>query len=432
MRVLQWQQGLDAIRATGNKTLLQAVSAVRLTSAQKRKLRFYKVTYKYGDVIASNGNLDWSTIHVNNNSPLKNALAYAPIPLGLALDKTIEINSILYPASKAEYIPTTLIQKGDLFGVFQALNKITQVKSSVGSLSNSNSWNVAAGSQSVLINFPSRCHKQSKTAPDWNAVLEIIKADRIEWNCSVLFFPKELVGNGTNIQCLTSFLHDFGWVQNQLVLAFNSIFDNALDHLAHSCNANAKADFSHILFWFFVRVFLVASNVRPGYVLVDPHGKDAAGPFPEVLGQLGKAQQQKRNNGWTPMIFEPCFLKDAASPIYCSAYQATVVGGLAGKVKRSVNKMVTTPIEAIRGNLYRQLGLSWLAPDKFVLLEMKTRATSSPAGGGASAGSPAVVAVKHTNQIEPFCHSANIDPLTAIINPYDEPFAKVLVSIRKG
>lgn len=431
---LGWDAGLAEISQTGNKKLHTAVSAVKLTSAQKNKLRFYKVTYHYGDVIASNGELDWSTIHAANSAALKSALGYAPIPLGLALDKTIEINSILCPEKKDEYIPTTLIQKGELFGVFEALNKITQVESSVGSLSTSNSWNVAAGSQSVLINFPCTSQKKSKTAPDWKAVLEIIKADNIEWSCSVLFFPTELVGNATNIQCLTSFLHDFGWVQNQLVLAFNSIFDNALDPLAHSCNANAKANFSQIFFWFFVRVFLVASNVRPGYVLVAADGKDTAGPFPKVIDHLSKGQKKKKgSNHWTPMIFEPCFLKDAASGIYCSAYQATVVGGLAGKVKRNVNTLVTTPIEAIRGNLHSKLKLPWLATDEFVLLEMKTRGTTSSAGSEDSVTSKSVALGEHIYKIEPPSrHSDGVDPLTTIKNPYDEPFAKVLVSIRKG
>jgi hypothetical protein len=286
-------------------------------------------------------------------------------------------------------------------------------------LGKSNWWNVTAGSRAVVLNYPTTSFKSSKNAADWTAVRDIAKKQKIDWKCKVLFFPAFLVQNDKAVEALTKYLFLFGWKQNQLVLTYNSILDNALDELAKSCEENAKFKFSsHILFWLFVRLFLVVSNVRPGYVLVKKEGSDACGPFPSILTHLSdspdeKKKQKKRKGkvNWTPMIFEPCFLDDSPTGVYCSAYQATIVGGLSGRVKRNVNTAVTTPIQNIRGNLERSLGNQgvWLSKQTFIPLELKTRGVK--------------------NYIYTAEHGT--DPLTVIVNPYDEPFAKVLVSLRK-
>jgi len=414
---LSWDESLKKIDATGCKELHTALKSMNLSAKQQKALRFYQISYNYGDEIATGGSLDPNTIHASNKNAVLQALNYAPIPLGLALDKNVEVNSVIANGNREEYIPTTLIRKGELFGVFEALNRIVSIEPTGGNLGKSNWWNVTAGSRAVVVNYPTTSFKSSKTAADWTAVRDIAKSQSIPWKCEVLFFPAGLVQNDKAVETLTKYLFRFGWKQNQLVLTYNSILDNALDELAKSCEENARFKFSsHILFWLFVRLFLVVSNVRPGYVLVTLNSADACGPFPGILKHLqnssGETKKRRGKVSWTPMIFEPCFLGDSPSGVYCSAYQATVVGGLSGKVKRNVNTGVTTPIQNIRGNLERSLGSTsgaWLSKQRFIPLELKTRGVKTHVYTG----------------------DHGIDPLTIIANPYDEPFAKVLISLRK-
>ncbi|OJA00864.1 hypothetical protein BEV13_02065, partial [Rickettsiella grylli] len=111
-----------------NVELFNCIQKIKL----QKKPNFIKVVYPYGSTLVNNGELSvYSYVKKTNvsislvNSSLKDKLSYASVPLGLLLNKAIEVYC---PFNKNRVIPLKLLMPGQLFGLQEIMQTIYDYK----------------------------------------------------------------------------------------------------------------------------------------------------------------------------------------------------------------------------------------------------------------------------------------------------------------
>jgi len=112
-----------------------------------KNFKLVKSAYRFGDLIAQNGKLNLSPLenpisskNVSLYQRVVKKLTYSPIPLSLLLNKSSEV----FIGSHAEVTPLNILNPGNFFGIFEALNNVFE--SSVSPPI----WNVSAGAHSTF------------------------------------------------------------------------------------------------------------------------------------------------------------------------------------------------------------------------------------------------------------------------------------------
>jgi len=192
----------------------------------------YRLKYPFGKMIFNNGivniaNRFHQLASIKDYSVLdtvKKNLTYRIIPMGLVLDKSIEI----YIETMARVIPLTIVRPGQLFGVWETFDPPK-------SYFNRTAWTITSGGRSLFflqnISEASKFKKIKKMfglrAPipksfkdHWQTLIKIYQSPyfKTEWESDILFFTKkwqERLNTKNDWITLQNYLYKVCWEQSR-------------------------------------------------------------------------------------------------------------------------------------------------------------------------------------------------------------------------
>jgi hypothetical protein len=327
---LAWSQVRDEVH-TKNLALAEAIDDMNTS-----KLTFYKARYPYGAKIVDKGRFYLPTktgklIYVEDitlPNKIKNDLSYSAIPLSLILSKSNEV----FVDTGQRIIPLNYFTVGDLFGVFESLNFITDTEKS------SALWSVTAGARTVFL-LPrisdnighNKIRKELgiSTKPPKNLFEQFTTFSQITsryyelndkndmWTNELLIFPADLFSASNNIVKFYKFMISICWHQIQL-------FKDSVD-------TNLR--------WSFFSEEMGNRNLKPRPYLVDmirylysvddgasiafiPNTEDIALPYSLIEHAYIDLYGLKQ---YLPTIMRPCKFNETNNPVYCSLSLPTLL-----------------------------------------------------------------------------------------------------------
>ncbi|WP_119343386.1 hypothetical protein [Facilibium subflavum] len=175
---------------------------------------FYEAKYSYGENILLNGKLAAPEVQQLTE------LHYAHIPLSIILSKNCE----LYVDNQIRCIPLDLLPAGSIFGSYEVLDQAF-------GLSSKPIWSITAGVKNIfslqklteLIKFKKlqqQYRLQDNIIPynyfkHFDLFKNIAAAERDDWECRVLFFPKSVIQpaieHKPSHSLLTQFITKYSW-----------------------------------------------------------------------------------------------------------------------------------------------------------------------------------------------------------------------------
>jgi len=197
-----------------------------------KKYTFYRAKYSYGAKIVDKGQFylpkkDKTLLSINDEripDSIKNKIGYSYIPLCLIMSRSNEV----FVETNQRVVPLNFFYPGDMFGVFEVINQITQISSEP-------LWSVTAGARtSFLLPRISDAIGHNKIRKEFNIQtkppetlfdhFEIFKAIaahssevKDEWKNEVIIFTKEWFDDSNNKSAkLYKFLLMLCWKQLQL------------------------------------------------------------------------------------------------------------------------------------------------------------------------------------------------------------------------
>lgn len=391
-----WDNALSLLRNV-QPGLHAAFAAVTFPKKAARP-DFFKVTYRYADEIATQGVFNPSLLRGNHAAHAKAQLTYAPIPLGVPLDKAVAVDSIMEDTP----LLATVVRKGHIFGVFETLDAIAGMHQP--SPAHYAAWNVTAGARSVFIHWPMQDKnflqsivlnppsiEKRPSIPstrggdgkylhsiDWKIVKYIDEHRenhlQAHWQCEVLFVPAEVVTSNSPVYAeVLHYLFRYGWKQSGVVRRFNKFIDNQALLLWEACKKipSSLPKTAMPLFWLFARMSLISHGIRPGFSIVKSGGSDVLGPFAYALNQFtkhsvdnpkGGTQVPQRTNSSTtsPILFEPCYLDDEISRLYVLPFEPTVTGRLDPRSAPDAYRDLEKILFELKQKLNTSLHLDWV------------------------------------------------------------------------
>lgn len=214
LSILTWKDARADVLKT-NKELAQLIDAINPNDDYK----FIKVSYLYGDVFVKNGITQYpcknALIPLSDPSidkTVQQELSYSPMPLFLMLEKD---NELFFDTGK-RIIPINLFQKGNLSGIYEAMDYMMGKKPEP-------IWSFCAGSRSIFM-LPKITDKVGlkklhmtydipttiqikKLSDHWDIFKHIAQNENSTqpWRSSVLFFGKKWLENKYNSQEWSNF-----------------------------------------------------------------------------------------------------------------------------------------------------------------------------------------------------------------------------------
>ena len=165
---------------------------------------FYEVSYDYGEDILVNGKLTHSNLCID--------LDYAAIPLSIIINNSAE----LYINNKIRDIPLDLLNEGNIFGTYEILDQMYNIK-------NNNIWSITSGVRSIfalqklteLSKFKKLLQVYNLNSHDFPAsyyqhfnLFKKISSDS-SWKCKIIYIPKSIVQPVIEKQSSHKLLNDF-------------------------------------------------------------------------------------------------------------------------------------------------------------------------------------------------------------------------------
>lgn len=208
-----------------NSSLAEAIDDI----SPGKEYTFFIAKYPYGSRIVDRGKfylplIDGNLVYVNDERVSKEVskkIGHSPIPLCLVLSQTNET----FVETSHRAVPLNFFVPGDLFGVFEIINLITQVFSEP-------MWSVTAGARTTFL-LPrvndtighNRMRKElniSVVPPKslfehFRVFTEIARATKSDWRNEILIFTNKWFENGNQKSAkLYKFLLTLCWKQLQL------------------------------------------------------------------------------------------------------------------------------------------------------------------------------------------------------------------------
>lgn len=298
IKKVHWDEIKGEIKEV-NQGLFELLNSGIKPKKGKDKRYFYDLKYHYSDFISKNGKfgLPGTNLSVNKTinyeklteeefqlfDEIENSYS-SHIPLCLIMTGKIEI--FLNQESNNELIPTisrlplSILDKGDLFGLFEVLDSIHFDKSE----ENNSIWNVSAGLTTLIFDLPSQ-DKSFKNAfskmdlvngskekdfkkyisQDLSRLVRIIEDNNVEtenkWYTRILLIPDYWVKE-IQVNDLMNFLYSTGWEQSKYLR--NELVDfNKLYPIIKSSDKKIQpAVIRHL-----IRIF---SGNAPGFAFSNP------------------------------------------------------------------------------------------------------------------------------------------------------------------
>jgi hypothetical protein len=238
------------------------------------KFKVVQISAAYGVALIKNGQINWK-VFPDEGAPLRAQYAYRPIPLGLVLDKTIELYTIPSaedsPTWSPRTVPLYLLKKGELFGLFETLLDNFLARDQHGS----------AGMKSLLLlpsigNFGRReafvrrnnmhladglsqhlKHEEKSRCEFGEFFAELARSAKVDWKCRFILFSKDFVEKilATNYRLRDALR---GYALRQLQVAYERELTIREVSRLHGSRDNADS----------IAIRLVGHGLRPGFVPV--------------------------------------------------------------------------------------------------------------------------------------------------------------------
>ncbi|WP_203368639.1 hypothetical protein [Cysteiniphilum marinum] len=152
---------------------------------------FIESSYNYGEEILCNGRLC--------NMESETELKYSQIPLGITIDKNVEI----FIKKNFGILPIDVYESGKLFGIYEFIDSV------LGGGSSKSLWSMTAGSRSLIsIQSIFAKNKLDKVAKNYGLSYDILpsdydkcldffislaKSEESKWACTIIFFPEKII-----------------------------------------------------------------------------------------------------------------------------------------------------------------------------------------------------------------------------------------------
>jgi hypothetical protein len=210
----------------------------------KAKHKLYIIEYPYGEMVFNDGDLNI----LNTSDEVKEALNYRVIPLGMVLEKSLEV----HVNEEQRTVPLTVLNEGAIFGIWELFDPKASyfVKSA---------WSVSSGARSIFL-LPPIANKDSflrlkkefnvsnppnKIKDHWELFKQIAKSSSSAnaWHSKVLFFSREWIKdieNNVEWKELKLYLYQQAWKQSmywRFSSTMNLIWQFFTQHL---CDINLK------------------------------------------------------------------------------------------------------------------------------------------------------------------------------------------------
>lgn len=258
---LTWAEIRDAVKAV-NAKLCKVIDDID----PPEQFTLLLIKYKYGETIINKGQTQLpdndQTIPLNSEKlpkQLRDKLSYAPIPLGLLLNKSSEI----FVGEEERIVPLKLLNPGHFFGLFEVIDQLTGCASTP-------IWSVAAGARTIFMlpkisetiahnRLRKACHLTASVPKHlplhWAVFREI--ANRLHskgnnWSSHVLFFTQKWFEKA-------NYSTDKDWL-----ILYQHLLRNAWQYAQYSRD---ETDFG--LMWQYFSVLLSKRNYRPRPYLIN-------------------------------------------------------------------------------------------------------------------------------------------------------------------
>ena len=219
LQELDWKDVCQSVEQV-NPALAKRLNNISLNNHHK----LIKATYSFGDLIVKEGRL---CLPIENDK-LYAQLNYSSIPLSLVLNKSAEV----FIENSNHPIPLNILNPGDFFGTFEAVNFMMNKQSSPV-------WSVSAGARSTFMlpkisdfsglkrlrahyNIGHHVHLGS-LSDHWDLFRQIaLKPNFTQpWKSEMLFFPREWFTNTKDIAWFQfyQFVWEQTWQQAQYAMS---------------------------------------------------------------------------------------------------------------------------------------------------------------------------------------------------------------------
>jgi hypothetical protein len=205
------------------------------------KCPIFKVKYLYGLPIIKGGEfylptLDGKIISIKDEkvpASLRQSLAYAHLPLACIINNSSEI----FIEEEQRIIPLNFLKTGQLFGLFELIDSLTQ-----SPILRQSIWNVSAGARSVFmlpsvsnaisnrrickkLNIHNHVHEEVNNQQHWSIFRNIINSNNKKniWHTTILVFTNKWFEHQNNIAYAEfyKYLVNQCWAQVQLLQGFS-------------------------------------------------------------------------------------------------------------------------------------------------------------------------------------------------------------------
>jgi hypothetical protein len=297
-----------------------------------RSLPLFAARYPYGHLVVKTGAFlspcaSEGAVLCESCKALERAATYSHIPLTLVLARCAEV--YLEYQDRNRTAPLRLLQAGELFGVFETLDVLTEGKSKAPAL-----WNVSSGARSVFVVAPVSNNDlkppiaralgrnandipwQKMKHGNWMLVSEMARFLPSQWNTEVLVFPQGWVrGEDGRPTEFAGSIYKLGWQQSCYLRDFGT--REAILSTSRVTRLDDHKTVMHLL--------AIAKGDVPGFRPVVSSASEA-GPFREIQALLANALERKvtntrgevRGSTYTPVILQPCHLVRAGEAVYYS------------------------------------------------------------------------------------------------------------------
>ena len=278
---------------------------------------FFLAKYPYGELVVDKGKFNLPPgQNTNDSNKVLNELSYSPIPLCLVLDKCVEVfverkvgfTTPMKPAiqNKYEYersVPIRMINKGELFGVFETLDTLNKVN-----VGQQPPWSVSSGARTVVIlsklgneqlirkiSLNLECSIPEKHCQfDWELIRCVNSAPQNStrrWEVKLLIFPDWMVNDPKFSDRLRSIIGPNGWEQTAVIRDY-LIEESSLSEIYLQDGAASTSSNSNELFHYFtLRHLLALSKGDLPALYIAETKENQAGPFTILQEELLKTEK---------------------------------------------------------------------------------------------------------------------------------------------
>jgi len=225
VETITWSKIKDRV-FDANPSLAEMIDKIKPSP----KNPFYLARYQFGDNILREGFLQFPTQNLDtyplddlsDSNPIKRDLSYLAVPLGLVLNKSIEVNF----ETPDRVMPSKFFRKGTFFGLWELFDhRPASLKQNI--------WNLTVGARSLFSlarisdevaherlrrDLGIKLHSPKSLLEHHEVFCEIVRSTQPNWYCDILFFPKSVAqfdADNVNALKLQNYWLQTAWDQSR-------------------------------------------------------------------------------------------------------------------------------------------------------------------------------------------------------------------------